>query len=127
MQRVQESENGDILEHITNQRLAESHYALSAESAGVRERLRRILLNWAVHLPVKGCLQEDDDERLVRESLDESAEKIDDYRTMREGTGEEVPKGMWEVREGKVGGRCPKKDGGRIMRGVLTKMSQKGR
>ena len=30
---------------------------LSAESAGVRERGRRILLNWAVHLPVSRSLQ----------------------------------------------------------------------
>ena len=93
MQRFRESGNRAILEHITNQELAESHCVLSAESAGVRERGRRILLNWAVHFPVKGYLQEDDDERLVRESLDESAEKRDGYRTMREGTGEDVTKG----------------------------------
>ena len=67
--------------------------ALSAESAGVRERLRRILLNWAVHFPVKGSLQEDDDERLVEERLDEGDEKRDGYRTMRECTGEDVTKG----------------------------------
>ena len=71
MQRFWESENRAILEHITNQRLAERHCVLSADSAGVRERLRRILLNWAVHFPVRGSLQEDDDERLVREGLDE--------------------------------------------------------
>ena len=93
MQRLQESENGAILEYITNQQLAENHCAVSAEDLGVRERGRRILLNWAVHLPVKGCLQEHDDERLVRESLDESAEKRDGYRTIREGTGEDVTKG----------------------------------
>ena len=75
MQGLQESENGAILKYITNQRLAENHYALSAEGLGVRERVRRILLNWAVHLPVKGCLQEDDDERLVRERLDECAKR----------------------------------------------------
>ena len=59
MQGLQESKNGDILEYITNQRLAENHCALSVEGLGVRERGRRILLNWAVHLPVRGSLQEE--------------------------------------------------------------------
>ena len=59
MQGLQESENGAILEYITNQQLAENRCALSAEDLGVRERGRRILLNWAVHLPVRGSLQEE--------------------------------------------------------------------
>ena len=77
MQRLHESENGDILEHITNQRLAENHCALSAEISGVRERVRRILLNWEMHFPVRGSLQEDDGGRCLREGLDEGAHKRD--------------------------------------------------
>ena len=57
MQRLQESKNGAILEYITNQQLAENHCALSAEDLGVRERVRRVRLNWTVHVPVSRSLQ----------------------------------------------------------------------
>ena len=38
------------------------------------------------------CPQKDD-ERDLKEDLDEGDEKRDGYRTMREGTDEDVPKG----------------------------------
>ena len=110
MQRFRESENGDILEYITNQQLAESHCALSAEDLRVRERVRRILMNRAVHFPVKGSLQEDDDERLVEERLDEGDEKR-----------------WWEDNERMYWRRCPKRDGERDLREGLEKMSIKER
>ena len=98
MQRLQESENGDNLEHITNQRLAENHCALSAQDLGVRERVRRVRLNWTVHVPVSRSLQGNgaekrDGGRLVEERLEEGAQKKDGGRIMRGCTGEDVTKG----------------------------------
>ena len=57
MQGLQESENGAILEYITNQRLAENHCAVSAEISGVRERIQRVWLNWTEYVPVIRSLQ----------------------------------------------------------------------
>ena len=98
MQRLQESENGAILEYIANQELTKKHYALSAEDLGVRERLRRILLNWAVHFPVRGSLEEE--------------------------WGRE--EGRWEVGGGKVWMKVTKRDGGRILRGCTGEDVPKG-
>lgn len=101
MQGLQESENGAILEYITNQRLVENHCTLSAEGLGVRERVRRILLNWAVHFPVKGCLQE------------EWAEKRDGGRFVKGRLDEGAQKKMVEDNEGMYWRRDPKRDGGK--------------
>ena len=75
MQRLQKSEKGAILEYITNQRLAENHCALSAEISGVRERIRRVWLNWTVHVPVSRSLQGN------------GAEKRDGGRFVKERSG----------------------------------------
>ena len=80
MQRLQESKNGAILEYITNQQLAENHCALNAEDLRVRERVRRVRLNWTVHVPVSRSLQGNgaekrDGGRLVEERLEEGAPK----------------------------------------------------
>ena len=107
MQGLQESENGDILEHITNQRLVENHCALSAEDLGVRERVRRVRLNWTVHVPVSRSLQGN------------GAEKRDGGRCLREGLDEDSHK-----RDG--GRKVTKRDGGRIMRGCTDEDVPKG-
>ncbi len=44
-------------------------------------------MNWAEHFPVRGSLQEDDDERLVRKGLDVGAEKRDGGRLVEERSG----------------------------------------
>ena len=93
MQRLQESKNGAILEYITNQQLAENHCALSAEDLRVRERVRRVRLNWTVHVPVSRSLQGNGAEKRDGGRLDEGDEKRDGYRTMRECTGEDITKG----------------------------------
>ena len=90
MQRFRESENGAILEYITNQRFAENHCALSAEDLGVRERVRRVRLNWTVHVPVSRSLQGNgaekrDGGRFVKGSLEEDSHKRDGGRCLREG------------------------------------------
>ena len=116
MQRFRESENGAILEYITNQRFAENHCALSAEDLGVRERVRRVRLNWTVHVPVSRSLQGNgaekrNSERFVKGSLEEDSHKRDGGRCLREGLDE----GTY------------KRDGGRCLREGLEKMSIKER
>ena len=64
---------------------------------GVRERVRRVRLNWTVHVPVSSSLQENgaeksDGGRFVKGRLDEGDEKRCG-RIMRECTDEDVPKG----------------------------------
>ena len=141
MQRFRESENGAILEYITNQRFAENHCALSAEDLGVRERVRRVRLNWTVHVPVSRSLQGNgaekrNSERFVKGSLEEDSHKRDGGRCLREGLVEGSHKRDGErcLREGldedshkRDGGRkVTKRDGGRIMRGCTDEDVPKG-
>ena len=109
MQRFRESENGAILEYITNQRFAENHCALNAEDLGVRERVRRVRLNWTVHVPVSRSLQGNgaekrNSERFVKGSLEEDSHKRDGGRCLREGLEKMSIKERWEG--GKVCAEC---------------------
>ena len=99
MQGLQESENEAILEYITNQRLAENHCALSAEISGVRERIRRVWLNWTVHVPVSRSLQGNGAEKRDGGRLEEGDEKR-----------------WWEDNEGMYCRRCPQKDDERYLK-----------
>ena len=99
MQGLQESGNGTILEYITNQQLAENHCALSAEDLGVRERVRRVRLNWTVHVPVSRSLQGNGAEKRDGVRLDEGDEKR-----------------WWEDNEGMYWRRCHQRDGERDLR-----------
>ena len=131
MQGFRESENGAILEYITNQRFAENHCALSAEDLGVRERVRRVRLNWTVHVPVSRSLQGNgaekrNSERFVKGSLEEDSHKRDGGRCLREVLDEGTYK--------RDGGRCLregleedsyKRDGERCLREGLDEDSHK--
>ena len=73
-------------------------------------------MNWAVHFPVRGSLQEDDDERLVRKGLDVGAEKRDGGRLAEGRLDEGDEKRWWEDNEGMYWRRCPKKDDERFLK-----------
>ena len=100
--------------------------ALSAESLGVRERVRRVWLNWTVHVPVSRSLQGNGAEKRDGERLWRCAVSAEDLgvrervRRVRLNWTVHVP-----VSRSLQGNGAEKRDGGRFVKGRLEEGAKK--